>query len=70
MYPFSFNIYRMPNLPEDPDHWRRRATEVRVIAEQMDDPKERLAMQRSADRYDLLALRAEQRKRPGDNNEN
>jgi hypothetical protein len=60
----------MSNLLEDPDHWRRRATEVRAIAEQMDDPKERLAMQRIAERYDLLAMRAEQRKRPGDNNDN
>jgi hypothetical protein len=59
----------MSNLLEDPDHWRRRATEVRVIAEQMDSPSERQAMQLLAERYDLLAVRAEQRKRPGHNND-
>jgi hypothetical protein len=42
-------------------HWRERAEEARVMAEQMVDPEARRMMLGIADGYDKLASRAEQR---------
>jgi hypothetical protein len=50
----------VPNIPHfnNPDHWRQRAEETRVLAEQMGDEKSKQMMIKIADDYDKLALRA------------
>jgi hypothetical protein len=47
-----------PSFINDPEHWRRRAKEVRALAEQMTDADARSAMLRIAHDYDQLAERA------------
>jgi hypothetical protein len=47
----------------DPAHWRQRAAEARAIAESLNDPQSKEAMQRIAKDYDHLAERAERRAR-------
>jgi hypothetical protein len=42
----------------DPQHWRQRAEEARVQAEQMNNEQTRQTMLRIADDYDKLAVRA------------
>jgi hypothetical protein len=50
------------NAPiNDPKHWRERAEEARVHAEEMFDPEARKARLRIAGDYDELARRAERR---------
>jgi hypothetical protein len=53
----------MPDAPyfNDPEHWRRRAEESRVLAEQMNDETSKQMMLRIADDYDRLAIRAARR---------
>jgi hypothetical protein len=53
----------MPDAPHfnDPEHWRRRAEESRVLAEQMNDETSKHMMLRIADDYDRLAVRAAMR---------
>jgi len=53
----------MPIAPHfnDPDHWRQRAEESRILAEQMSDETEKKTMLGIADDYDKLAVRAAQR---------
>ena len=53
----------MPIVPHfnDPDHWRKRAEETRILAEQMSDEAEKKTMLGIADDYDKLAVRAAQR---------
>ena len=45
----------------DPRHWRDRAAEMRVFAEEMKDLKSLSIMLGVADDYDTLAERAEER---------
>jgi hypothetical protein len=47
----------------DPAHWRQRAEEARVHAEQMTDPESRRMMLNIAEDYEKLAKRAEERLR-------
>jgi hypothetical protein len=49
------------DLMTDPKHWRDRAEEARVLAQDMKDPEAREAMLRIAKDYDHIAERAEQR---------
>jgi hypothetical protein len=52
----------MPShLFDDPKHWRQRAEEARVLAEQMSDPASKEMMLGIAKDYQRLAVRAEQR---------
>jgi hypothetical protein len=50
----------MPDVPhfKDPEHWRRRAEESRVLAEQMNDETAKKIMLGIADDYVELAVRA------------
>lgn len=48
----------------DANHWRARADEARVHAEQMKDPTARATMLKIAEEYEKLAKRAEARE-PG-----
>jgi hypothetical protein len=49
------------HIMDDPDHWRRRAKEVRALAEESRDRQMQALMFRVAADYDGLALRAEER---------
>jgi hypothetical protein len=46
----------------DPEPWRKRAEELRAVAEGMKNPATRLTLLRLADDYDLLAQRSEARR--------
>jgi hypothetical protein len=53
----------MPSdLLSDPEHWRERAEEIRVQAEQMKDPITRQQMFALVEGYERLARRAEERR--------
>jgi hypothetical protein len=43
----------------DPDHWRTRAEEARVLAQELKDANIKEALLRIADEYDQLAHRVE-----------
>jgi hypothetical protein len=45
----------------EPDHWRARAQEARILAGQMNDSESKDAMLRIAEDYERLAKRAEDR---------
>ncbi len=48
-------------LMDDAAYWREKAAEARAAAEQMSNPRSRLAMLDIADSYDRFAEQAEQR---------
>ena len=48
-------------LFNDPNHWRRRAAEMRHLAQEMDDPESKQIVLKLAEEYGVLAKRAEQR---------
>lgn len=49
------------HLADDADHWRRRAGELRQLAQIMSRVKPKQMVLRLAEDYDLLALHAEER---------
>ena len=50
------------SMVDDPEHWRQRAEEVRTVAEDMHDPVTKRSMLDTAEGYERLARRAEERK--------
>jgi hypothetical protein len=51
----------------DPEHWKQRARETRLLAETVDDPPQAKAeMLEVADEYEHLANRASERQKPGE----
>src|SRR5690348_9931609 len=46
----------------DPEHWRKRAEEMRSVADNMHDLVARASMLRIADEYEVLAKRAAERR--------
>jgi hypothetical protein len=48
---------------DDPDYWRKRAKEVRDLAEQVSNLRVRNDILQMAEDYELLADRAEERAR-------
>ena len=50
------------HVVDDPEFWRSRAEEVRVIAEDMKAAAPKAIMERIADDYERLAIHAEQRR--------
>jgi len=53
---------QQPKIPiNDPKHWRKRAREVRIVADELTDPDAKRRMLRMVDDYEELARRAERR---------
>lgn len=49
-------------LADDPDHWRRRAEQIRLLAEGVQDRVSKAILRRIAAEYEKLAERVEGRK--------
>ena len=49
---------KSPPILDDPEHWRRRAEEARLVAVQLDDPVAKAAMLRIARDYEQIAEQA------------
>ena len=54
----------------EPGHWRARAEEARILANQMNDAEAKVARLRIAEAYERLAQRAEFRALGGQPNSN
>ena len=55
--------FEMSNLLDNPEQWRKRAEEARTIASGMRDPECKRMMLDVAASYEILAQRAEARRR-------
>ena len=51
----------VPSFVNDPSHWRKRAEEMRTLADDMRDETSKQMMLGIADDYEALAKRAEER---------
>jgi hypothetical protein len=54
-----------PSIANNPDHWRKRAEEMRMLANEIKDTLSKETMLRIADDYERLAKRAKERANPG-----
>ncbi len=50
-----------PSIANDPEHWRKRAEDMRTLANEIKDPLSKETMLRIADDYERLAKRAKDR---------
>jgi hypothetical protein len=50
-----------PSIANDPEHWRKRAEDMRMLAKEIKDPLSKETMLRIADDYERLAKRAKER---------
>jgi hypothetical protein len=62
--PAGANALSMPNPIDDPQHWRKRAKEVRTLAGSVGDPETRATLLQIAEDYERLAKQAERRAAP------
>jgi hypothetical protein len=53
----------MESILDNPKHWRERAVEARIHAEQIADPESKKRMLRNSEDYEKLAKRTEGRQR-------
>jgi hypothetical protein len=53
------------SIANDPKHWRKRAEDMRMLANEIKDPLSKETMLRIADDYERLAKRAQERANPG-----
>jgi hypothetical protein len=51
-----------PSISNDPEHWRKRAEDMRMLAKEIKDPLSKETMLRIADDYERLAKRAKRAK--------
>ena len=63
MTKFETELGNLARRIDNPDHWRKRAKEMRTLAVEMQDRRARRIMRRLAADYDLLAGRATERTR-------
>jgi hypothetical protein len=50
-------------ISHDPQHWLARAAETRAMADKIVDPEAKRALLDTAQSYELIAVRAEERRR-------
>jgi hypothetical protein len=50
-----------PSIANDPEHWRKRAEDMRTLANEIKDPLSKEMMLRIVDDYERLAKRARDR---------
>ena len=50
----AFRGLGLPSLMNDPEHWKQRARETRLLAETVDDPQAKAEMLEVADEYERL----------------